>query len=150
MFAKETIQNYLIDHIPLTQALGVVLTQVSNDKVIMQAPFLNNINHKMTVFGGSLHAVATLTCWSLMYTNLIDSLGNIEIVISHSEVDYLLPVTSDFEAICTKPNQAVWDSFKKMINKKGKGRISLTAQIFQSNQLAVDYHGTFVVLKTPS
>ncbi|MGE3318013.1 MAG: YiiD C-terminal domain-containing protein [Candidatus Berkiella sp.] len=67
-------------------------------------------------------------------------------MISHSEVEYVLPVTSDFKAVCGKPDDKAWEHFIKVLDKKGKARIALNAKIYQSNQLAVDYHGKFVVL----
>lgn len=146
MIEKNLLQTYLFDHIPISQALGVEIETISDNEIIIAAPFLNNINHKMTVFGGSLHAVATLACWCFMYKQLIHLLGKIEIVISHSEVDYLLPVTSDFKAICSKPDEKAWDVFYKTFSKKGMARIKLNAKIYQNEELAVDYQGTFVVL----
>lgn len=141
----DIIQAYIAEHIPITQALGITL-EFATDRVMVNAPLQNNINHKMTAFGGSLHAVATIACWSLLYQHFIHELDHIEIVISHSDVDYLLPVTSDFRAICRKPDEATWDKFSKILSKKGKARITLHAQIFQFDKLAVDYRGTFVVL----
>lgn len=148
MIDKHKLDAYLLENIPISQSLGIALDTVSDDEIIIAAPFANNINHKMTVFGGSLHAVATLACWCLMYNQLHDLLGKIEIVISHSEVDYLLPVNTDFKAICTKPDPKTWDLFYKVFAKKGKARIKLNAKIYQGDQLAVDYQGTFVVLHT--
>lgn len=147
MTDENIIQKYITEHIPISKAIGIKLELISDDEVIISAPFLNNVNHKMTVFGGSLHAVATLACWSLVYKNLIDILGKIEIVISHSEVDYLVPVDNDFKAICKKPDIAIWEHFNKILNKKRKSRIILNAKIFQGDNVAVNYKGTFVVLK---
>ncbi len=146
---KDIIQAYLAEHIPITQALGITL-EIATNKVIVNAPLQKNINHKMTAFGGSLHAIATIACWSLLYQHFIDELDRIEIVISHSDVDYILPVTSDFCAICSNPDEAEWSRFSKILSKKGKARITLHAQIFQFDKLAVNYRGTFVVLAKAS
>lgn len=148
MQEQQVIEKYILEHIPISKALGIRLEFGKNNEVIVAAPFANNINHKKTVFGGSLHAVATLACWGFAYKNLIDLLGSIEIVISHSEINYLLPVKSNFKAICEAPDEAVWKKFCFILDKKGKARIQLKAKIFQENDLAVNYVGTFVVLKT--
>ena len=55
------LEKYLHKHIPISSAMGVKVDVASSERVVLSAPFLNNINHKQTVFGGSLHAVATLT-----------------------------------------------------------------------------------------
>ena len=143
----EQLQSYINEHIPIAKALGFKIDTLSDNKVIAWAPFAENVNHKMTVFGGSLHAVATLTCWCLMYQMLFDRLVEVEIVIAHSEVDYLQPVTADFRCEAVKATLGDWDKFWQILSRKGKARMILDAQIFQSGQLAVKYQGVFVVLQ---
>src|SRR5215204_6245420 len=96
---KEETEHYLHQHIPISQAMGIQVETASPSTVILYAPFLNNINHKKTAFGGSLHAVATLACWSLLHLHL-ERLDPLDLVITQSKVNYLLPVTSDFRAQC--------------------------------------------------
>lgn len=144
-----TLEQYLLEHIPISSAMGVSVDLACADKVVLRAPFANNINHKKTVFGGSLHAVATLACWSLLHVNLVGLLGRgVEIVIASSEVKYLVPVTADFQAECCMPNALDWERFVKMLQKKGKARLKLSAKIFQEGQLCVDYVGVFVAIRT--
>ncbi|AIK95549.1 YiiD C-terminal domain-containing protein [Candidatus Odyssella acanthamoebae] len=138
------LQSYLYDHIPLSVALGVKVTQASCHKVVLTAPLEPNINHKQTAFGGSLHAVATLACWSLIYLNLKENSYLTEIVISKSEVKYSRPVTTDFTVECELDNQTDWLKFETMLHKKGIGRLRLNSKIYQADHLAVDYWGEFV------
>jgi len=140
------LENYLYEHIPLSVAMGVKVVQASLHKVVLIAPLSPNINHKQTAFGGSLHAVATLACWSLMYLNLKEFSGFTEIVISKSEVNYISPVTTDFTIECEFDNQPDWLKFESMLHKKGLGRLRLNAKIYQANKLAVDYWGEFVAI----
>src|ERR1700744_1244487 len=99
------LEDYLLQHIPISAAIGIKVASASTQKVILSAPFLNNINHKNTVFGGSLHAVATLACWSLLHMNLLGlSEKKFQIVIASSEVLYTAPVISDFKAECSTPD----------------------------------------------
>ena len=150
MKSKETaaiLENYLLQHIPISTAIGIKVASASSQQVILSAPFLNNINHKNTVFGGSLHAVATLACWSLLHMNLLGSEGNIQIVIASSEVFYTVPVISDFKAECCMPDTLEWERFQKILQRKGKARLKLYAKIFQDSQLCVNYSGQFVAIK---
>ncbi len=62
---------YFTVQIILRIQIGIRVDISSLEKVVLEAPFLNNINHKQTVFGGSLHAVTTLACWSLLHINLV-------------------------------------------------------------------------------
>lgn len=146
---ESTLKDYLWKHIPISRAMGVKVNSASPEKVILEAPFTNNINHKKTAFGGSLHAVATLSCWSLLHVNLLELLKEpFQIVISNSKIEYLAPVSQDFKAECYKPDKDAWDYFLKMLNKKGKARLRLEAKIFQDDRLCVDYSGTFVAMKS--
>lgn len=142
------LENYLHQHIPISSAIGVKVESASPEKIILTAPFQNNINHKKTVFGGSLHAVATLACWSLLHVNLTELFeDSVQIVIAKSEVDYLAPVASDFKAECLFPDLKAWELFIATFRKKGKARLLLHAKISQNERLCVDYSGVFVALK---
>lgn len=129
------LEKYLHEQIPISSAIGVKVDVVSQEKVVLSAPFLNNINHKQTVFGGSLHAVATLTCWSLLHVNLVELFKDpVQIVIANSEIKYLVPVTSNFKAECLHPHTNVWERFLTILRKKGKARLQLNAKIFEKGQ----------------
>ena len=142
---EKKIQAYLYEHIPIARAMGIQVEQAARDKVVLRASFLPNINHKKTVFGGSLHAVATLACWSLLYINLEEE-SPVQIVITKSDAAYLAPVDDDFRAVCIVPDGVVWERFLKTLHMRGKGRIHLAAQIAQQGKLCVDYHGVFAAI----
>ncbi len=150
MSLKNDLQTYLQAHIPISKAMGVTVHDASSQKVILSAPFSNNINHKKTVFGGSLHAVATLACWSVLHVNLAGLYEGVQIVISKSEVDYLAPVSSDFQAECLLPVEGEWERFIKIFDKKGKARITLQSKIYKDGRLCVDSSGVFVGIRTIS
>ncbi len=144
---KEDLLYYLNEHIPIAKAMGVEVVHASPDKVVLFAPHANNVNHKRTVFGGSLHAIATLACWSLVHLNLQHgSETPYHIVITHSEVDYLAPVDADFTITCLKPPESEWHRFMKILQAKGKSRITLSAQLQHKDKLCVDYRGDFAAL----
>lgn len=146
MIEKKYLEEYIHKNIPLTQSIGITIEAASTQRVVLAAPFLPNINHKKTVFGGSLHALATMACWSLLHLNLNELAPN-EIVITQSNVAYLFPVTGDFKAECALPEDLVWKRFLAALQSKGKGRVELEAKIFQGDKLAVDYKGTFAAIR---
>lgn len=137
-----TLETYLHEHIPLSKAMGVKVVSASPEQVILSAPLANNINHKQTAFGGSLHALATLSCWSLLHLHF----PACQIVIAHSEIDYLIPVTTEFTAQCSMPNLQDWDRFQYTLAKKGKARIVLTATVLSEGRTYVTFTGTFVAI----
>lgn len=148
MSVRIELENYLYNHIPITKALGIKVEEASFDKVVLFAPFANNINHKQTVFGGSLHSVATLACWSLLYLNLKNQNQNAyQIVIAESHISYLFPVNKDFRAVCLMPQETEWKRFLKILSAKGKGRIQLKARIEHLDHIAVEYQGQFAALR---
>ncbi|MBA2368402.1 MAG: YiiD C-terminal domain-containing protein [Candidatus Protochlamydia sp.] len=144
---EKSLENYLRENIPISAAMNIGVDLASSKEIILSAPISININHKRTVFGGSLHAVATLACWSLLHVNFQTLKENFQIVITKSETSYLAPVATDFKAECTLPNPSDWELFIYRLQKKGKARIKLSAQIFQYDQLCVDYSGTFAAIK---
>jgi thioesterase domain-containing protein len=145
---EKEIEAYLHEHIPISKAMGIRVEHASLNKVVLSAPFANNINHKKTVFGGSLHAVATLACWTLLYVNLKEASSEpFQIVITKSDVSYPAPVDSDFTAECLMPESSDWQRFLKMLHAKGKARITLSARIDHKDRLAVDYQAVFAAIK---
>lgn len=146
MFDKKTLEAYIFTHIPISSSMGVGVEYLSLEEVILSAPISSNVNHKKTVFGGSLQAVATLACWSLLYVNLKELEYPAEIVISESHIKYLLPVTYDFKVCCLRPGFNDWEKFIKTLKKHKKARIQINATIFQDSKLALEYQGTFVAL----
>lgn len=144
------LEKYLHKHIPISSAIGIKVDIASSERVVLSAPFLNNINHKQTVFGGSLHSVATLTCWSLLHVNLLELFKDpVQIVIASSEINYLTPVSSNFKAECFHPKINAWERFLTILRKKGKARLQLNARISEKGQLCVDYSGIFVAIVNP-
>lgn len=142
------LTEYLYEHIPLSAAMGIKVVKANSHQVILSAPLSNNINHKKTVFGGSLHASATLACWSLLYLKLREAVKEpVQIVIAKSEVMYCAPVETDFFVECAVPDEIAWCRFLKMLQTKKKGRIELFAQISQNGRLCVDYQAVFGVMK---
>ena len=145
---EKQIEAYLYKNIPIAKAMGIQVKHASLQKVILFAPIANNINHKSTVFGGSLHAVATLACWSLVYVHVKEAGDeHVQIVITKSEVVYHAPVDADFTVECSSPENSVWQKFLKMLHSKGKARIQLSAKIYHNNRLCVEYQAVFAALR---
>ena len=133
----------MYDKISIAKAMGIEVVTATSEQVILSAPLSNNINHKQTVFGGSLQAVATLACWSFAQVAVDDGY---QTVITHSEIDYLSPVSGDFQAIVNRPEVSVWEKFQKTLVKIGKAKLALNATIRHNNVLAVNFHGDFAVI----
>jgi len=147
MSLKRDMEELLFSEIPITKALGIKVENVTDDQVCLKAPLENNINHKLTVFGGSLYSVSVLTGWCMVY-QLLKKL-NIEahIVIQHSEIDYLIPVNEDFKACCEVVTETKINKFSKMFKRKGRARIILDVTVMNGDKRAVHFSGDYVVHK---
>jgi thioesterase domain-containing protein len=141
------LQNTLHEEIPVTQAMGLQVAWCEPSYVTLKAPLKANINHKNTVFGGSLNSLATLAAWSMLWVILREAKIEAEIVIQDSSVDYLLPVTGDFSATCRCPDPITLSRFMNMLSRKGIARIELCADIYQGDKLALSFKGRYVATR---
>ncbi|PUA97027.1 thioesterase domain-containing protein [Acidovorax sp. 107] len=139
-----TLQTYLHQHIPLSQAMQVTVVEVSLQQVVLSAPLAPNINHRETVFGGSASAVAILAAWSMLHLGLTaEGLGS-RLVIQRNTMDYLAPMDGAFTAVALAPARPAWESFTRMIRRKGLGRITQAAALHYQGQVAGTLAGEFV------
>ena len=147
MDLKAQLQQVLHSEIPLTKAIGIEVDSVADNRVCLTAPLENNINHKLTVFGGSLYSVSVLTGWSMVYVLLKKLNIDAHIVIQHSEIEYLHPVKENFEACCEVVSEATINKFEKMYKRKGRARIMLDVTVMADNKRAVHFSGDYVIHK---
>lgn len=145
--SNQSLQKYIYENIPIASSLGVEVKHVSKNKITLLAPLSANINHKKTAFGGSLHALTTLACWSLLYVNLKELCAIPENIIAKSNIEFLKPMTGNFEAECHIPDEVDWIKFLKTFHRMKKARVCMSAYIMQDNIIAVDYKGVFVAFQ---
>lgn len=141
------VEQYLHEHIPLSRAMAVSVTAINEGGVILSAPLLPNINHRSTVFGGSISAVAILSAWTFVHVQLQILSVPCQIVIQSNSVEYLKPIEAEFQAHCLTPPQQNWERFIAVVSKRGKGRIILEAEIFSKGLLAGKFQGEYVALR---
>jgi thioesterase domain-containing protein len=141
---QHELQDVLLTEIPITRYLGVSVASYDTNGLVLNAPLVNNVNHKGTAFAGSLNSLITLSGWGLLWLVLRENYLPAGIVIQDCKCDYLLPVTSDFSACCRKPEGVQIEKMVQTLQKKGKARLELSATIFQDQQLAVSFTGRYV------
>jgi thioesterase domain-containing protein len=141
------VEQYLHEHIPLSKAIAVSVTATNESGIILSAPLLPNINHRSTVFGGSISAVAILSAWTFVHVQLQILSIRAQIVIQSNSVEYLKPIEAEFQAHCLTPSPQDWECFISAVSKRGKGRIILEVEIFSRGLLAGKFRGEYVALK---
>src|SRR5579884_127869 len=97
---EQALQQTLYEEIPITQQLRVAVQGYDGIRLALHAPLAENINHKGTIFAGSINAVMTLAGWGLVWLLLKESGVAAKVIIQDSSINYLLPVTQDFTDIC--------------------------------------------------
>lgn len=144
--SPEELEQYLHTHIPLSRDMAVSVVSADHEAVILTAPLAPNKNHRNTVFGGSASALAMLACWSLLRTRLMGEGIDSRLVIQRNTMDFERPIVGDFtaRAILAAPEQ--WDSFTRMLTRKGKARVIAQAVLEQGGEVVGRFRGEFVAL----
>jgi thioesterase domain-containing protein len=141
------LEQYLHEHIPLSKAMGVSVVAISDDAVTLRAPLAPNINHRETVFGGSASAVSILAAWSLLHTRLQrDGIAN-RLVIQRSTMEFERPIWGDFTVRSSLAQPGEWQRFTRLLARKGKARMAVTAILQHASQEVGRFHGEFVALR---
>jgi thioesterase domain-containing protein len=144
------LEAYLHEHIPLSGPMGVTVLAAGVGNVRLAAPLAPNINHRQTVFGGSLSSLAILAAWSLVHLRLQAAPFPCRIVIRRQTTEYLAPATDDFEAYCAAPDAAGWNRFLAALTRHGKAHIELTAEVTSAGVLVAAFSGQYVALRSDS
>lgn len=143
--AARALQDYLDDAIPLVRAMQVEVRAAGPAAVVLHAPLAPNRNHQSTAFGGSVAGLATLACWGWLWTVLQEGYAGIELVVAHSEIDYLKPVTTGLVARCDAPPQAAQHALLEALARRGRGRLALAAAVEdEAGVLCAQFTGRFV------
>jgi thioesterase domain-containing protein len=142
----EALQATFDHEIPITREIGITVAHYDGEQLALSAPIERNINHKATVFAGSLNSVMTLAGWGMIWI-LLKELGiTATIVIQDSASHYRRPVTRDFTAICCRPGAEQIEQFARALCKKGRARLELAATIHEGDVLVMSFQGRYVAL----
>ncbi|MFJ3482587.1 YiiD C-terminal domain-containing protein [Pseudomonas sp. NPDC090202] len=144
----QSLEAVLHQDIPLTRDMGVKVLAWHDHQLRLHLPLGPNINHKSTLFGGSLYCGAVLAGWGWLYLRLKEAgIDDGHIVIQDGQISYPLPVKSDGVAICDAPDDATWDRFVKLYQRRGRARLVLNTRIVAegSEESAVTFVGQYVL-----
>jgi thioesterase domain-containing protein len=144
MNSAADLERFLHENIPLTIAMEVHVEECDDERLVLTAPLAPNRNHLQTAFGGSLHALATLSGYGLLWWLLRQP--NAHIVIRESTIAYERPVRGVLRAICRSPAATELERFRRDFARKGKARIALDAVIEEKGEIAARFHATFVAM----
>ena len=124
--------------------MGVKVEDYDGERLTLSAPLDENVNHLGTAFGGSLHALAVLSGYGLLWLELKEM--ECHIVIRKSSISYERPVRGEIRATCVRPPEEALAEFKRTFKRTGKARIALKAAIEDQGKVAVRFEGVFIAI----
>lgn len=146
MDERAYLEQLLHQDIPLTQALGLGVRDWQCGELHLSLPLAANLNHKSSMFGGSLYCGAVLAGWGWLHLSLREAgITDGHIVIQQGQIDYPQPVLSDALAVCVAPAAAEWEKFLALYRRRGLARIRLHSRILTGTVEAVRFSGQYVL-----
>lgn len=140
------LEALLHKEIPITQALGITILELSEQKITVKAPFSENKNIHNTAFAGSIFTTATIAGWSLVSNYLdINELAG-AVVLANAEIRYLKPINGDILASTELPEKDDVEKFHHQLLNKKRSKISLTILIEEDKKVKAKLIGDLVVI----
>ncbi|MFR0673655.1 YiiD C-terminal domain-containing protein [Enterobacterales bacterium AW_CKDN230030176-1A_HGKHYDSX7] len=144
----DALQALLHDDIPLTRQMGLEVRGWEAHVLRLGLPLAANVNHKNTMFGGSLYCVAVLAGWGWLHLRLREAgIDDGHIVIQDGQISYPRPVTGVAIAVCEAPPAEAWDRFVRLYQRRGRARLVLDTVVFNEGDEtpAVTFSGQYVL-----
>lgn len=145
---SQYLQAVLHSDIPLTREMGMQVIDWREQCLRLQLPLAPNVNHKSTMFGGSLYCAAVLVGWGWLHLRLRElGIDDGHIVIQEGQISYPLPVTGVAVARCPAPDEKAWERFLTMYQRRGRARLTLETLVSNagSEEAAVRFSGQYVL-----
>ena len=145
---SQYLQAVLHGDIPLTREMGMEVIDWQDQCLRLRLPLAPNVNHKSTMFGGSLYCGAVLAGWGWLHLRLRElGVDDGHIVIQEGQISYPLPVTGTAVASCPAPDEKTWERFLAMYQRRGRARLTLETVVCNegSDEPAVKFTGQYVL-----
>jgi len=142
------LESILHHDIPLTREMGLKVLDWQARQLRLFLPLAANVNHKSTMFGGSLYCGAVLGGWGWLHLGLREEgIEDGHIVIQEGQISYPLPVTRDATVVCDAPDDKTWHRFLATYRRYGRARLALKTRVMNSGseETAVQFEGQYVL-----
>lgn len=137
------LQQAWYNHIPLSEKMGVRISQYTGQKFITTMPETGNQNPHHTLFAGSMFSLATLTGWGLIWLLLRERQLGGTIILADAHIRYSTPVTGRPSAV------ADLGSLSGDLDRLARGRkarVQLQVELFGNDKKGAVFDGTYIVL----
>lgn len=137
------LQQAWYEHIPLSEKMGVRISQYTGQKFITTMPEIGNQNPHHTLFAGSLFSLATLTGWGLIWLLLRERQLGGTIILADAHIRYTTPVTGRPRA------EADLGSLSGDLDRLARGRkarVQLAVSLYGNERKGAIFNGIYLVL----
>ncbi|HEY9656068.1 MAG TPA: YiiD C-terminal domain-containing protein [Crinalium sp.] len=141
------ITQYAHEHIPITRHMGMTVLAVDDGRISLLAPYAPNINHRETIFGGSISSLGILAGWALLWAKLQMEETPKRLVIQSSSTNFIKPATEAIVAYC-QCDRASWLTFYTTLQRHGKARITLAVESRCGETIVATHVGQYVAMRT--
>jgi len=151
---EQMLVQYMAQHLPVAVAMQVKVRAWDGCQLCLCAPLASNFNDKGTAFGGSLIALATLSCWGVCWLGLLRDGIQADLVLAQQSSRFLRPVWSELRAIAVSLPKAQWQEKLAQFNRQGQADLTVESQIRTLNRagetkVAVLYQAVFRLRSMP-
>lgn len=141
----ERLEQQLHAGIPLARQMQVRVLTSNAQALVLGAPLDANANDKGTAFGGSLYSVAVLAGWALLSREMQARGIACQVVIQESSVEYLEPVSAEFQARAQAPEPAAIERCLRTLARHGRARIEMNVTVESAHIEVVRMRGRYVI-----
>jgi thioesterase domain-containing protein len=143
------LQEYIYSHIPIVKDMEFELGEIVNDNITVIGKFNKHINHRNSVFGGSINSIMTLAGWAKVKIMMDKISEGAVIVIKSCTTDFIKPVLDDFEAVTESTTDEEYAKFLRIYERKGRARIDIRVNLYEKGkkERLATFIGEFVVVR---
>lgn len=145
------LQNLLKTEIPIATHIAVHSFKLGDNELSLQLPLQPNVNHKGTLFGGSLYSACALACYGLFLSGLqMGAIHTNNIVIGEGQIRYMVPVDEDATVKASWNSDEEREQFFGTLHSKRRARVLMRAQVLVKDTVCAEFSGSFVAQLEPT
>ncbi|WP_036768271.1 fatty acid biosynthesis protein FabY [Photorhabdus australis] len=137
------LQKAWYKYIPLSEKMGVRISQYTGQSFITTMPESGNQNPHQTLFAGSLFSLATLTGWGLIWLLLQERQLGGDIILVDANIRYKKPVVGRPKSVADLKNMS---GDLARLAQGSKARVKLEVAVSGEHGLGAVFTGTYMVL----
>lgn len=138
------LEQFLLDSIPLASHMKLKIVDFNETSLSIFAPLSPNTNDKGTAFAGSLFSAMVLAGWLYVTARLKAEGIDAEAVAAGADIQYVKPVTADYQAVCRLPDPSDWERFVTKLQKRKNYKIKLPVVVTVDGDVKARLNGDYI------